>query len=72
MYVGYVVVTALMDGRKTLPESPAQPAPAPRRWHEIPGVAPDASGEGIRSAFQAKSDEINAGYNEAVRANGPV
>jgi len=72
MYVDYVVVTALMGGRKTQPEALAHPAPAPRQWHEIPGVAPGASGEEIRSAFQAMSDEINAAYNELVRANGPV
>jgi len=70
LFIGYWVVSKLLAGR-----SYGDEAPAP--WHEVLEVAPDASVDEIRAAYQrrieqspGKSKELAAAYQEAMRARG--
>jgi len=76
MYVGYVIVSALMNARKTQPVQQPIPEletrPVTPLWHEVLGVAPDASVEEIRRAYQSRSDEINAAFKEALKSRDAV
>jgi len=77
--IGYWVVSLMMEkkrparpesapGSESRPPDPPDPQPGPRPWHEVLGVAPEASPAGIRTAYRSLMSQY---HPDKVASLGP-